>query len=442
MLRRNYVSRLLLPQPRIIPHNLENQNGDKDTRLSLSHRLLTEAGYIHQETQGYFTLLPLGLRSLSKLENLLDQNLQSVGCQRLRMPSLTPSSYWERSHRKSEMGPELMSLKNRRGKEFVLAPTHEEALSQFFSSLRLSYKSMPLYVYQITNKYRDELNPKFGLLRANEFLMKDLYTFDVDQACAKETYKNMSVVYDRFFSQLNVPFLRAVGSGASMGSSASHEYHFLTDAVGQDKIGTCNSCEQKFNMEVVENNYSCPECLNGTIEPLSQKAIEVAHTFHLGNKYSSVFNSDFMNKNAKMEHAEMCCFGIGLSRLLSASVEILSNESFIRWPETIAPYKVYLITPKKGSKEFNDAVCKVHHLYDDVLKYMSSDVLIDDTENKTIGAKLRYAKKIGIPLIIVFGKDSIKSVDPLVEIHTYKDQVLKLHPSSIKDFVLQMYDKV
>ncbi|CAB4065958.1 PARS [Lepeophtheirus salmonis] len=194
-------------------------------------------------------------------------------------------------------------------------------------------------------------------------------------------------------------------------------------------------------MEVVENNYSCPECLNGTIEPLSQKAIEVAHTFHLGNKYSSVFNSDFMNKNAKMEHAEMCCFGIGLSRLLSASVEILSNESFIRWPETIAPYKVYLITPKKGSKEFNDAVCKVHHLYDDVLKYMSSDVLIDDTENKTIGAKLRYAKKIGIPLIIVFGKDSIKSVDPLVEIHTYKDQVLKLHPSSIKDFVLQMYDK-
>eukprot|EP00096_Caligus_rogercresseyi_P010324 TRINITY_DN3718_c1_g1_i1.p1 TRINITY_DN3718_c1_g1~~TRINITY_DN3718_c1_g1_i1.p1 ORF type:complete len:464 (-),score=98.66 TRINITY_DN3718_c1_g1_i1:137-1483(-) len=439
---RHRVSSFLIPRPRIIPHNSQVlQERGEERRLSRSHRLLVESGFIHQEHSGYFTLLPLGLRCLRKLEALVEESLEPYGCQRLRLPTLSPYSHWKTSGRNQDMGEELLSCKNRRGKTFVLSPTHEESISHFFSTLHPSYKSLPLYLYQITFKYRDELNPKFGLLRANEFLMKDLYTFDPDEASANRTYEAINEAYNAFFKRLEVPFVRVAGSGASMGSEDSHEYHYLVGSSGQDQLGRCDSCGTEFNMELINHGRSaCIVCDGGTVIPHRDKAIEIAHTFKLGDKYSSIFKAYYTDKSGMKRNPVMCCFGIGLTRLLAASAEALSSESSLRWPKALAPFRVAVVLPKTGSKEFPEASSRAIKMTSNALDFLSNDVLVDDSEGKSIGAKIRDMKALGIPIILVFGKSSIRPVDPFLEIHTYDDEVIQIPEVNVKDFISKYFD--
>ena len=285
-------------------------------------------------------------------------------------------------------------------------------------------KSLPIRLYQISTKFRDEMRTKSGLIRSKEFIMKDLYTFDIDAEHAEETYESVREAYKRIFHTLQVPYVSVLGDTGSIGGSLSHEYHFLSD-IGQDDLLICQNCERGFNeeMQISSEDYKCSKCDGQYIE--KKKGVEVGHTFLLGDKYSKIFKAKYMPKKGKPQILQMGCYGLGVSRILASSLEILSTEeNRLRWPLEIAPFKVMIIAPKEGSKEFV-AMDQVFRLYDQLnnSNMFFNDVIIDDRSGVTVGKKLRDAKKTGYPWVILFGRDCIHPTNPVVELHDYEDTI-------------------
>jgi prolyl-tRNA synthetase len=454
-----------------------------------------------QAHSGLFHLLPLGLRVQSKLEALIDTHMQSIGASKASLSSLTTEALWRQSGRYTA-NSEFLRIKDRRESGFLLSPTHEEEITALVAGMVHSYKDLPLRLYQTGRKYRDEKRPRGGLLRAKEFMMKDLYTFDSTPAAALETYDSVRRAYAAIFDALKLPYLVAAADSGNMGGKLSHEYHFASPK-GEDTVWSCSKCDYIANEEVLEKRPSsheapepcifegistdhktriqiqlpstsgaptdwenithhvnlhavkrllaqlhpgvdidtgieattlapllksitspgivldstdtstrdltsiipgsgCPNCPTGDIAP--QKAIEVAHTFHLGTRYSKPLGALVALPDGKTRvPMEMGCHGIGISRLVGAIASLLADEKGLNWPRVVAPYEaIILTTAQVGDGEAGE-------VYDALSSGSGEgkegvDVVLDDRPDKNLGWKLRDADLIGYPVLLVLGR--------------------------------------
>ncbi|CAI9725144.1 probable proline--tRNA ligase, mitochondrial [Octopus vulgaris] len=372
-----------------------------------SHKLMLYNEIIQQCYSGHYYILPLGMRALEKLRRLIDEEMEATGAQKMVMPSMVPASLWKTSGRWSLK--EVFKLSDRHHQDMCLSPTHEEVVTSLFGQYSpFSMKQFPIMLYQIGPKFRDEISPKYALLRCREFEMKDLYTFDCSESSALETYEKICEAYCRIFNRLKLPFIKVEADTGDIGGKKSHEFH-LPSSVGEDYLLICESCKYGRNIELVDRNKQtiCPKCGS---ECKTSAGIEVGHSFYLSQKYSSLFNATYVNSDNKICFAEMSCFGLGVTRILQAAIEVLSSERQISWPSIIAPYQVCIIPQKEGYKSdetFDLAVSLSDQLTS--RPHINGEVVIDDRLQMTVGRRLYEAKRIGYPYIVIVGKRSLES---------------------------------
>lgn len=412
-----------------------NKYGKAVGGQSHSHLLMMNEGLMYPAIPGSFHLLPLSVLSLEKLIQTVDIHMKSINGQKILMPTLSTKKLWEKSGRLNTMGEELLTLKDRTGHELCLGPTHEETVTHLFATMnKLSYKQLPAKVYQITTKFRDELRAKMGLLRAREFIMKDMYAFDADQEASKVTYNQVCDAYEKLFKNLGVEVKCVKGSSGAMGGSVSQEFH-IVNQYGEDSIRLCSRCNYGENSELSDGdtNNICPNCGGDFV---NEKGIEVGHAFMLGDHYSKSLDAKFINCLGKPENFHMSCYGLGITRMLAAFIEVLSTAEEIRWPIKIAPFLVAIIPPKQGSKEesaaeFSDHFAKIisqNSIYTD-------NVLVDDRLDLTIGRRVKELKAIGIPYLLVIGKKACEDIPKFEVINVYKDESLELtHAETMEYF--------
>ncbi|XP_065088723.1 probable proline--tRNA ligase, mitochondrial [Ochlerotatus camptorhynchus] len=419
----NRLSKIFQPSL-IIPKNAVIKNQDITSK---SQRLMLEQGLIRQAGNGTFYILPLLQRSVQKAIDLVDYYMQRhAGAEKLSLPILTSVDLWRKSGRLEMASAELMTTTDRHGKKQILGPTHEESITALLAAISpVSYRQFPLRLYQISTKFRDEMKPRFGLLRAKEFLMKDLYTFDVGLVEARQTYDEVNEAYRKLFDAVGVPFVKVSGDTGVMGGSASHEYHFPSE-VGEDQLVCCSACGMGCNQEMFDASKICERCNNANI--VRQAGIEVGHAFILEDKYSKALGAKYLHQNGKPETLQMGCYGIGITRLIAAGIEVLSSEKEIRWPLALAPYTVCLIPPKKGSKEEAQAEPWVHKLNSEISKLngIGSEFVVDDRTGLTIGKRLMEAKKAGFPIVVVIGPKAASEGNEQFEVHNQIEESQKM----------------
>ena len=306
---------------------------------------MLETGLMRNCGNGTFYLLPLLQRSIDKCIELLDYYMREIYCQKLELPKLISADLWKKSGRFEIVKSELMLTTDRNQREHILGPTHEESITHLLSlASPTTYRSFPLRLYQIATKFRDEMKPRFGLIRAKEFLMKDLYTFDLDLKAAHQTYGEVSKQYSKIFRSLGIPFEIIDADTGTMGGHISHEFQLLTN-IGEDVIIKCQFCDRAVNKELcLENGKICERCVSSKLK--THQGIEIAHTFILEDKYSKIMKATFLSRSGKPQNLMMGCYGIGVTRLVAACLEFFSTEDELRWPYILAPYQICIISPK------------------------------------------------------------------------------------------------
>jgi prolyl-tRNA synthetase len=377
---------------------------------AVSHKLLLRAGLIRQLAAGVYTYLPMGWRVLRKLEAIVREEMERIGGQELLMPAMQPAELWEQSGRYAIYGPELIRLQDRHGRAFALGPTHEEIVTALAGAEIQSYRKLPLIVYQIQTKFRDERRPRFGLLRGREFVMKDGYSFHMDWEGLGQAYNAMLVAYAAIFTRAGLRF-RAIEAdpGAIGGEGGSHEFVALAE-IGEDTVVSCSQCDYAVNIEltlgssvsesaqeVVREGDPCPRC-SGSLQ--LSKGIEVAHVFKLGSKYSELLGASTPDAQGVETPFIMGCYGIGLSRLMAAVVEQNHDDNGIVWPAAIAPFQVHIV-PLQAKEE--DVQMQLASALYARLCAAGVEVLLDDREERP-GVKLKDADLAGIPTRIVVGR--------------------------------------
>lgn len=360
---------------------------------SVSHNLLLRAGFIDQLMAGVYTFLPLGLAVLKKIEDIVRKNMESdpINGQEILMPSLTPKENWQKTGRWNNF-ESLFKIEG-----YGLAPTHEEIVSPLAQKFILSYRDLPLYLFQIQTKFRNEARAKSGILRTREFIMKDLYSFHSSENDLNDYYEKVAEAYSRIFKECGIgkATYRTLAKGGTF-SKFSHEYQAITDA-GEDIIYICSKCGIATNKEIYSGGV-CENCGKKS-DFTEKKAVEVGNIFKLGTKFSEPFNLKFRDKSGKENFVIMGCYGLGLGRILGAIAELNSDKNGLIWPESVAPYKVHLIQIDNSSKE-------AEKIYNNLQKN-NIEVLYDDRENKTAGEKFIDSDLTGIPIRIVVSKKTL-----------------------------------
>ncbi|CAK9795363.1 Probable proline--tRNA ligase, mitochondrial [Anthophora plagiata] len=374
---------------------------------------LIKYGIIKQINSGMYAFLPLGLRVLNKLTTLVDNEMEKIGAQKILLPALTSVDLWKKTDRFNDNATELFKVQDRCDKHYILSPTYEETICALVSSIGiLSPKILPLKLYQISNKWRDEIKPRLGFLRSREFVMKDLYTFDVNLNHAQETYALVCKTYDNIFRNIGVSFVKAIGDPGLIGGSITHEYHYISN-IGEDIVYTCSSCQYAINKTITKELH-CPQCKQPFLE---QHTAEVGHTFLLNTKYTKPLNVSCRLNNVSTSLV-MGCFGLGLSRIFTVMIEELSTKEELRWPKHLAPYTVCIIPPKKGSKE--ESASQYVNKIIEILDQLNIDAILDDRTNLSIGNRFMHARVSGFPYVIIIGKSTMK-FPPQVEVHSIND---------------------
>ncbi|MBU3896025.1 prolyl-tRNA synthetase [Patescibacteria group bacterium] len=362
---------------------------------SISHQFLLRAGFINQLMAGAYSFLPLGLLVLKKIENIIRENMLAISGQEILMPALTPKENWQKTGRWDSFDA-LFKIE-----EYALAATHEEIVAPLARSVISSYKDLPLYIFQIQTKFRNEKRAKSGILRTREFLMKDLYSFSATEKELNDYYEIVKKRYIKIFNDCGLAFNKktflTLASGGSF-SEYSHEFQTVTEA-GEDIIYICRKCQNAVNREIKKDK--CPICSSNDF--LEQKSVEVGNIFKLGNKYSLPFGLKYIDAQGKENPVIMGCYGIGLNRLMGAVAEVSHDDKGIIWPEKIAPFSVHLISLGKNKE--------AEKIYKSLLK-LKIDVLYDDRD-KSPGEKFAEADLIGIPYRLVVSEKtlSVKSVE-------------------------------
>ena len=392
------------------------KDAPSDTEL-VSHKLMIRAGMIKPLASGIYSWLPLGLKVLKKIENIIREEMDKGGCLEIYMPMVQPKSLWDETGRSEEYGPELLGFKDRGDREFYLGPTHEEVVTDLARKEINSPKDLPLTFYQIQAKFRDEIRPRFGVMRAREFLMKDGYSFDLSETSMKQTYSKIKQIYIEIFNKLKLDYRIVNADSGSIGGSSSEEFHVLADS-GEDLLAFSDKSDFACNVELIEeddvNKIPGMNSPDGKGKLDIKKGIEVGHIFLLGNKYSKSMDLKVQDNN-EIKYLEMGCYGIGVSRIIAASIEQSHDEKGIIFNEMLSPFNLIIILiNQKNDESIN---LKANHFYEK-LKDAGNDVLLDDRDCSP-GIKFSDAELIGIPHQLIISKKTIESDS--YEIVTRKD---------------------
>lgn len=377
----------------------------------ISHQLMIRAGLIRQVSSGIYNWLPLGKKILQKVENIIRKEMDVAGGQEILMPMVQPASLWEDSGRIDQYGQELLVFLDRHENKFCLGPTHEEIITDLCKNLLTSYKQLPVTLYQIQTKFRDEIRPRFGVMRSREFLMKDAYSFDLDKDGLDRSYAIMKETYIKIFDNLGLDYRVVKADSGAIGGSDSEEFHVLADS-GEDLLAFSDKSEYAINAELLTElqEGQDPYSLDGKPSPDGKgllrlkKGIEVGHIFKLGKKYSQTLNLRIQGENSDI-HPEMGCYGIGASRIVAAAIEQNHDEKGIIWPKALAPFEVAVVevNPKK-KEEISNQCSDIYNL----LKENDIEVLWDDREKRP-GVKFNDMEVIGTPITVIIGERTIET---------------------------------
>jgi len=366
-----------------------------------SHKLLLRGDFISQLASGIYSFLPLGRMVHRKIEEVVREEMNAIDGQEVFLPSLHPKEIWQKTDRWDHMDPPLFKIKDRHKKEFVLGPTHEEVITDLLKGRVQSYKDLPVYLYQIQTKFRNEMRFTGGLLRAREFVMKDLYSFHTDKKDLDKFFNKVLLAYDKIFKRCGLKAIKSEASGGVFTKEKTYEFQVMSKE-GEDKIIYCPKCNWATNLEVtkIKAGQKCPKCKSKLVKANS---IEVGHTFRLGTKYSKALNLYFRDKKGEKKPVVMGCYGIGLGRLMAAIVEINHDDKGIIWPKEVAPFQIHLIQIEDNQKIKKAA----EELYRD-LQNKAVEVLYDDRNDKSAGEKFAESDLIGIPYRIVISERTLK----------------------------------
>ena len=405
------LSRYFLPILREVP---------KEAEIA-SHRLMLRAGMIRQQAAGIYAFLPLGLRVLQKVCRIVREEQDRAGALEMLMPTIQSADLWRESGRYDVYGKEMLRITDRHERDMLYGPPNEEMITEIFRAYVRSYKDLPLNLYHIQWKFRDELRPRFGLMRAREFLMKDAYSFDLDFAAARHAYSKMFVAYLRTFARLGLRSIPMVAESGPIGGNLSHEFIILA-STGESEV-YCHRDYLDFAVPGDDIDFDDREALQRIVDQwtslyaatsekhdaaqfaslpaekqVSARGIEVGHIFYFGTKYSEPMKAMLAGPDGKEHPVHMGSYGIGPSRLVAAIVEAFHDEAGIKWPERVAPFRVAVLNLKQGSAE-TDAAC------DDLYRALVQkgvEVLYDDLDQRP-GAKFATADLIGVPWQILVG---------------------------------------
>ena len=419
-------SRMLIPTMKEAP---------SDAVLT-SHILLLRAGFIQSSGgSGLYNFLPLGKITLDKVRAIVKDELDKAGCNEVHLPMVTPLTLWEETGRADKFGKELLRFKDRHDNDFTLSPTNEEAMVNLVRQTVKSYKQLPLNVYQINWKFRDEVRPRFGLMRGREFLMKDAYSFHATVTDMEREFALMEETYKKIFTRLGLAFRVVEADSGAIGGAGSKEFMVLADS-GEDTIMVCDGCDFGANIEVMaKEETTCPKCGGG----LSQtKGIEAGHIFQLGTVYSEAMKAEFLNENQKLEPFIMGTYGIGVSRLLAGIIEQNHDDKGCVWTKESAPFTVDIIVAKAKNEE-QMAVAETFYRE---LQAKGVDVILDDRADKKIGfgVKIKDFELIGIPWAIVVGNDIAEGNVELINRTTLEKEVCPL--DSMVEIIMNKIDKL
>lgn len=381
----------------------------------VSHRLMLRAGMVRQLTSGIYNWLPLGFNVLQKVENIVREEMNRIDCVELLMPTLQPIELWNESGRLEAFGKELLRIKDRHERELAYGPTNEEVITDIFRNSVKSYKQLPVMLYHIQWKFRDEIRPRFGVMRGREFLMKDAYSFDLTPEAAVKSYERMFDAYLRIFARMGLAAVPLKADTGAIGGDLSHEFHVVADtgesALYYDKaLDDVREGKRKMSVQEMRNVYAAADekhdaknCPIAAADLREARGIEVGHIFYLGTKYSKILGANVAGADGASSPAEMGCYGVGVSRLVGAIIEAHHDDKGIIWPESVAPFRLGIANIRVG-----DAGCDLmsDRVYEMALN-AGIEVLYDDTDNRA-GAKFATMELIGLPWVIAIGPKGVE----------------------------------
>jgi prolyl-tRNA synthetase len=436
------LSRYFLPILRETPKEAE----------IVSHRLMLRAGMIRQEAAGIYAFLPLGLRVLNKVCRIIREEQDRAGAIELLMPTIQSAELWRESGRYEAYGKEMLRIKDRHDREMLYGPTNEEMITEIFRAYVRSYKDLPLNLYHLQWKFRDEVRPRFGLMRGREFLMKDAYSFDLDFAGAKHAYNRMFVAYLRTFARMGLQSIPMVAESGPIGGNLSHEFIVLADT-GESEV-FCHRDYLDFAVPAADVDFDSVDGLQAIVDKwtslyaatsekhdaaaftklppqkqISARGIEVGQVFYFGTKYSEPMKAVVAGADGAEHAVHMGSYGIGPTRLVAALIEVFHDEAGIRWPEAVAPFTVAILNLKQGGSDTDPASEQLYA----ALTAKGIDTLYHDLDERP-GSKFATADLIGVPWQILVGprglaegKVELKSrVDGSRELMTPADALARL----------------
>jgi len=419
-----------------------------------SHQLMLRTGMIKQSSAGIYSWLPLGFKIMKKIEKIVREEQNKIGAQEMLMPTIQSADIWKESGRYHEYGEEMLRIKDRQNREMLYGPTNEELITEIFRSSVKSYKSLPQLLYHIQWKFRDELRPRFGVMRCREFFMKDAYSFDLSDETAIKSYNKMFFAYLNTFKRLGLEAIPMEAETGPIGGDLSHEFIILADT-GESKIyadkrildikisnyknddHSIKEMRSEYNKfyAVTDEKFEKAE-FNKTVNIKNQlvtKGIEVGHIFYFGDKYSKKLNCNVDLQKGSKVAVKMGSYGIGVSRLVAAIIEAKYKDNVMKWPESISPYHVAIIPSLQKNDKTN--FLKSEKIYN-FLKKNNIDVLFDDTE-ENLSAKFKKFDLLGIPYQIIVGSKSTENSFEFKEING-KTEVLPLE--TIKNKLLKEFN--
>ena len=390
----------------------------------ISHRLMLRSGMIRQSSAGIYSWLPMGYRVLKKIENIVREEQNAIGCQEILMPTIQPADLWRISGRYDVYGPEMLRIKDRHDRDMLFGPTNEEQITEIFAASARSYRDLPKLMYHIQWKFRDEVRPRFGVMRGREFLMKDAYSFDLNAEEARQSYNKMFISYLRTYERMGLTAIPMAADTGPIGGNMSHEFLILAET-GESEI----ACHRDFlnrklsntkinydeDLQLIVNDYTnqyaaTDEKRDANAEAalgddlMNARGIEVGHIFYFGTKYSKPLGAKVTDAGGQEVFVEMGSYGIGVSRLVGAIIEASHDDNGIIWPESVAPFKTGLINLKTGDPKC-DAACNDAYTK---LSSMGEEIIYDDREARA-GTKFADMDLIGVPWQIVIGPRGLGS---------------------------------
>ncbi|ADZ70512.1 proline--tRNA ligase [Polymorphum gilvum] len=396
----------------------------------VSHRLMLRAGMIRQQSAGIYSWLPLGFRVLRKIEKIVEEEQARAGAVQLLMPTIQPADLWRESGRYDAYGKEMLRITDRHEREMLYGPTNEEMITEIFRSYVRSYKDLPLNLYHIQWKFRDEVRPRFGIMRGREFLMKDAYSFDIDKEAARHAYNRMFVAYLRTFARMGLKAIPMRADTGPIGGDMSHEFIILastgesavfcdrslldlpTPGEDTDFLSDLSPIVEAWTTPYAATDEMHDETTFAALpeaERVSARGIEVGHIFYFGTKYSEPMGARVMTAEGTEVPVHMGSYGVGVSRLLGALIEANHDDDGIIWPASVAPFHVGLINLKPGDADTDSACAGLYAR----LEAVGVEVLYDDVDTRA-GAKFATMDLIGLPFQIIAGPRGLK--DGVVEV--------------------------